>query len=78
MARNNAIAGDHTRAKHVDDPSFSAPLFLQLRLILPQRQVKKGLVHVMQRGRVLRLQTAIKSSRFMIVFPPHVCRPAPT
>src|SRR3954468_15022889 len=46
-------SGDHSRAKNVDDPSFSAPLFLQLCLILPQRQVKKGPVHVVQRGRVL-------------------------
>ena len=54
MARKHRHSGDQTRANDVDDPSFSAPLFLQLRLILPQRQMKQGLVHVMQRSRVLR------------------------
>ena len=43
-----------TRAHDVDDPSLPAPLLLQLRLILPQRQPEKRFVDAMQRRRVLR------------------------
>ena len=54
MPRKTAMPATRSRAEDVDDPSLPAPLLLQLRLILPQRQMKQGLVHAMQRGRVLR------------------------
>ena len=54
MARKTAMPATTHRAHDVDDPSLDAPLLLQLRLILPQRQMKQGFVDAMQRGRVLR------------------------
>jgi hypothetical protein len=44
MPRNNPLA-DEKGAHDVNEPSLNPPLFLQLRLLLPQRQMKKGLVH---------------------------------